>query len=95
MNLRCVAVRWVHKTHHRNAMTSTPNRDNTTESNAGAGMNDNANSVQKGVRKNASHPGDSSNAAGMRHTDAASGEPSSRTPDGPRQDDDQTMPGER
>ncbi len=40
------------------------------ESNAGAGMNDNSHeTLRKGVRKNASHPGDAGNAAGMRHED--------------------------
>ncbi len=46
-------------------MNST-NRDQNNESNAGAGKTDNSSALQKGVRKNAGFPGDSSHAAGMK-----------------------------
>jgi hypothetical protein len=67
-------------------MNSENNRDQSGESNAGAAMNDNSNALQKGIRKNASHPGDASNAAGMRRENQADQTDSNQDEDQARDD---------
>jgi hypothetical protein len=71
-------------------MNSSQANDQSGESNAGAGMNDNSSALHRGVRKKAGHPGDASNAAGMRREanadENSSGEQSGTDPqEGARQ----------